>query len=192
MYLYQVLEPVLYRSIDELYENASRNKYRFDDLIGLKTHNENLYYMVLRDSVLHSYTGNLTDSIALFNYYLKLGFKDEAMEIAYSLPDEPSISGHIGKILQVNNYLSEALDFLWKVADTNGEIENQRIKAYMQLKEYEKAEELAANPLLSTNLETMNHRVRLAALLQYPVDEYLCRMDRMIDTQVKMMAAQLV
>lgn len=191
VYLHQVLEPVVSRSADELLANGRRNMYRFDDLIGLKKHNENLYYMVLRDSVLHSYTGNLTDIIALFNYCLKLGFQDKAMEIAYSLPDEPSTIGHIGKILQVNNYAGEALDFLERVAETSGAIENQRIRAYMQLQEYARAEELAAHPLLATNLETMGHRVRLASLLQLPVAEYLKRMDAMLDTQVMMMAAEV-
>ncbi|MFZ5799736.1 MAG: radical SAM protein [Desulfobulbus sp.] len=191
VYLHQVLEPVLHGSVDELHENARRNMYRFDDLFGLKTHNENLYYMVLRDSVLHNYTGNLTDSIALFSYYLKLGFKDQAMEIAWSLPDEPTTIGHIGKILQVNNHAGEALDFLGRVAGTSGELENQRIKAWVQLKEYGQAEELASHPLLATNLETMALSVRLASLLQLPLAEFLRRMDRLLDTQVKMMAAEL-
>lgn len=190
-YLYQVLEPVVYRSVDEMYEQAHRNMYRFEDLFGLKKHNENLYYKVLRDSVLHSFTGNLTDSIALFNYYLKLGFKEKAMDLAFSLPDEPSITGHIGRILLVNNYPEEALDCLEKVAGTSGEMENQRIKAYIQLKEYEKAEEIASHPILSTNLETMNHRIRLASLMQFPVEKYLHRTNRFLDTQVKMMAAQV-
>ena len=189
-YLYQVQEPVRYGSVDEMHELARRNMYRFDDLFGLKKHNENLYYKVLRDSVLHSFTGNLTDCIALFNYYLKLGFKEKAMEIAHSLPDEPSVIGHIGRIFLVNNYPDEALDFLERVAGTSGEMENQRIKAYIQLVEYEKAEDLASHPLLSTNLETMTYRGWLASLLKLPVGEYVQRMNRLLDVHVKMMAAQ--
>lgn len=190
-YLYQVLYPVAYGSVDEMYEQTYRNMYRFDDLFGLKTHNENLYYKVLRDSVLHTFTGNLTDSIALFNYYLKLGFIDKAQDLAHSLPNEPSITGHIGRIFLVNNHLDEAVDCLEQVAGTSGEMENQRIKAYIQLKEYERAEEIASHPILSTNLETMNHRISLASLLQLPVEKYLDRTNRFLDTQVKMMAAEV-
>jgi radical SAM superfamily enzyme YgiQ (UPF0313 family) len=191
VFLYQVLEPVSYSSVEEMLQQARRNMYRFDDLVGLSQNNENLYYMVLRDSVLHSYTGNLTHIVALFNYCLKLGFYDQAMEIAYMLPDQPSVSGHIGRILLVNNYVDEALDFLERAAGISGEIEHHRIKAYMLLKEYGKAEEVAAHPFLATSLETMNYRVRLAALMQLPVEQYLGRMNRLLDAQVKMMAAQV-
>ena len=98
--------------------------YRFDDLVGLSLHNENLYYMVLRDSVLHSYDGNLTNIIALFTFFLKVGFYEDAMEIAHSLPAEPSVSSHIGRILLVNNYVDEALDFLERSAGADGDIES--------------------------------------------------------------------
>ena len=54
-----------------------------------------------------------------------------------------------------------------------------------------KAEEVAAHPFLATSLETMNYRVRLAALMQLPVEQYLGRMNRLLDAQVKMMAAQV-
>ncbi|MFC1837534.1 radical SAM protein [Thermodesulfobacteriota bacterium] len=189
VYLYQVLEPVAYGSVDEMYELGRCNMFRFDDLPGLAKHNENLYYMVLRDSVLHSYTGNLTPIIAIFSYYLKLGFLDKAMEIAHSLPDEPSVTGHIGKIFLVNNYIEEALDFLGRAGSIDPELVHQRIKAYIERKEFKKADELAANPLLSTSLETMNYRVRLASLMQMPLVNYTKRMNRMLDAQVKMMAA---
>ncbi|GAB4336554.1 MAG: hypothetical protein Kow0089_06950 [Desulfobulbaceae bacterium] len=191
VYLHQVLEPVAFGSVEELRATGRRNMYRIDDLPGLKTHNENLYYMVLRDSVLHTYTGNLTDSIALFSFLLKLGFVDQAMDLAWSLPDEPSIIAHVGKILLVNNHPQKALEFLDRVAGSSGEIENQRIKALVRLEQYEKAERLASNPLLATNIETMSHRVRLASMLRLPVEEYLARMERMLDTQARIMAAQV-
>ncbi len=190
-YLYQVLEPVTFGTVAEMAAHGRRNMYRFDDLIGLRNHNENLYYMVLRDSVLHSYTGNLTDIVSLFSYCLKLGFTEKAMDIAHSLPDEPSVLGRIGTILLVNNYPDAALDFLERAAGTSGEVENQRIKAYIQLEDYQKADDLAAHPFLSTSLETMNYRVVLASLMQLPLESYLARVNRLLDAQVKMMAAQV-
>ncbi|MBW2465756.1 MAG: radical SAM protein [Deltaproteobacteria bacterium] len=191
-YLHQVLEPVSYGSVDEMLALSRRNKYRFDDLAGLSRYNENLYYKVLRDSVLHSYTGNLTHIVALFSYFLKLGFYEQAMDIAHSLPDEPSVNGHIGRIFLVNDYVDEALEFLQRPAGINGDMVNQLIRAYMQRQDYEKAEELASDPYLAPSLETMNYRVQLAALMQLPVEKYLTRMNRLLDAQVKMMAAQVV
>ena len=163
--------------------------YRFHDLINLKIHNENLYYMVLRDSVLHSFTGNLTDMMALFNYYLKLGFTDKALDLAYSMPRESSVLGHIGRMLLANELPEEALEFLNQAAGVNADLENQRIKALIKLKRYDEAEAAAANPLLATSLQIMNLRARIASLRQLPVEVYLERLDTLLDAQVKMMHA---
>jgi len=93
-------------------DNSSRNMYRFTELFQLKKYNERLYYMTLRDSVLNSLNGNLNDMLALFDYSLKLGFFEKAMDLAYDLPDEPSIQGDLGRMLQVNDYAEEAFVFL--------------------------------------------------------------------------------
>ncbi len=189
VYLYQVLEPVIFALPEEMGLKAAKNMYRFDDLIHLKMYNENLYYMVLRDSVLHSFSGNLNDMVSLLNYYLKLGFMEKAMDIAYSFPREPLIMGHVGRILQINGFPEEAIEFLLLAADTNEEIENQRIKAHIALKQYREAEEVAGDPRLATSLQTMNLRVKLASLLDLPVPEYLRRLDLLLDSQIKMMRA---
>jgi hypothetical protein len=191
VYLYQVLEPVIFNSVEEMSRKATKNMYRFDDLIHLKIHNENLYYMVLRDSVLHSFSGNINDMVSLLDYYLKLGFMEKAMDIAYSFPREPLIMGHIGRVLQINGCPEEAIDFLLLAADTNEEIENQRIKAHIALKQYREAEEIANDPRLAISLQTMNLRVKLASLLELPVPEYLRRLDLLLDSQIKMMKARI-
>ncbi|MBU0945136.1 MAG: radical SAM protein [Proteobacteria bacterium] len=190
-YLHQVLEPVVYTTIEEMAKKSPRNMFRFDDLFNLKKYNENLYFMVLRDSVLHSYTGNLPHLMALFNYYLKLGFQEKALDLAYSLPQEPSVLGHAGRVLLANDLPEEALEFLQKAADTSAEMENQRLKAHIKLKQYEEAEKIGADPRLATSLQTMNLRVNLASLQQLPVAHYLQRMDQLLDSQVKMMAAEI-
>ena len=189
IYLHKVMEGVYYDNLEEMRSNPIRNMYRFDDLIGLKKYNEPLYYMVLRDSVLHSLTGNLNDMIALFDYSLKLGFVEKAMDLAYSLHKQPAISGYVGRILQVNGYAEEALEFLQPVKGTSAEVENQRIRAYMRLNKFTQAEEVAGNPLLATNLETLNLKVKLAAVANLSIEEYLQRMDSLLDVQVKMAAA---
>ncbi len=191
VYLYQVLEPVIFASAEEMSRKAVKNMYRFDDLVHLKIHNENLYYMVLRDSILHSFSGNLNDMVNLLNYYLKLGFMEKAMDIAYSFPREPLIMGHVGRILQTNGRPEEAIEFLLLAVDTNEEIENQRIKAHMALEQYREAEEIANDPRLATSLHTMNLRVKLASLLELPVREYLRRLDLLLDSQIKMMRARI-
>ncbi|MBU1139899.1 MAG: hypothetical protein KKA76_13035, partial [Proteobacteria bacterium] len=191
VYLHQVLEPVVYTNIEKISEKYPRNMFRFEDLFNLKKHNKNLYFMVLRDSVLHSYTGNLPHLMALFNYYLKLGFKEKALDLAYSLPQEPSVLGHAGRVLLANELPEEALEFLQKAADSSAEMENQRLKAHIKLKQYEEAEKIGADPRLATSLQTMNLRVNLASLRQLPVERYLERMNRLLDSQVKMMAAKM-
>jgi anaerobic magnesium-protoporphyrin IX monomethyl ester cyclase len=190
VFLHQVLDPVVFANPEEMLSANVRNMYRFDNLYSLKKHNENLYYMVLRDSVLHSQSGNLNDIFALFDYNLKLGFMDKALELAYTLPREPSIMGHIGRILQVNDYAADAMEFLDFARDSSAEMENQRIRAYMKLQRYEEAEVIAANPLLVNSLETLDLKVKLAALRGLPLSTYLQRMESFLDIRVKMMAAQ--
>jgi hypothetical protein len=188
VFLHQVLEPVYFACPEDMLTASITNMYRFDDLYGLKKYNENLYYMVLRDSVLHS-MGNLNEMIALFDFYLKLGFLEKALDLAYSLPRDPPIMGHIGRILQVNNYAEEALEFLDPAGESSAEVENQRIRANMKLQRYAKAEAIAANPLLATNLETLDLKVKLAAAGGLPLPVYLQRMDTFLDIRVKMAAA---
>ncbi|MBU0961007.1 MAG: hypothetical protein KKH60_05730, partial [Proteobacteria bacterium] len=64
-------------------------------------------------------------------------------------------------------------------------------KAHIKLKQYEEAEKIGADPRLATSLQTMNLRVNLASLRQLPVERYLERMNRLLDSQVKMMAAKM-
>ncbi len=191
-YLHQVLEPVVYDDFTALHHNPPRNMYRFNDLIGLQKHNENLYYMVLRDSILHVFTGNLNNMLALFNYYLKLGFTEEAMDIAHNLPKEPSVMGHVGRVLLANGLAEDALGFLALAANTSVEMENQRIKAHIKLGQYDEAEKIAFDPKLSTSLQILNQRVTIAALRQLPVADYLERMDKLLDGHVKMMHAKMM
>ena len=190
VFLHQVLEPVTYTDLAEVEQRAPRNMYRFDDLFNLRKHNENLYYMVLRDSILHGYTGNLPHMMALFNYYLKLGFTEKALDLAATLPDEPSVMGHAGRILLANGLPEEALEYLRRAADTSAEMENQRLKAHMALRQWDEAERIGADPRLATSLQTMHLRIRLAALQQLPQDEYLQRMETFLDSQVRMMMAR--
>ncbi len=191
VYLHQVLEPVEYNLLKDVAQKTPRNKYRFNDLFNLKKHNENLYYMVLRDSILHSHTGNLPHMMALFNFYLKLGFKENALELAYSLPHEPSVMVHAGRVLLANDFPEEALEFMRYAEGTSAELENKRIEAHIKLKQYEEAEMIGADPLLATSLQTMNLRVKLASLRQLPIENYLRRVDTLLDSQVKMMAAKM-
>lgn len=189
VYIHKVMEPVRYPDVETMLAEPVHNMYRFDDLIGLKKYNESLYYMVLRDSVLHSLKGNLNDMIALFDYSLKLGLVEKALDLGHSLPKDPHLIGHIGHILQVNGYPLEALDFLEPIEGSSAEVENRRIRAYLQLKEYTRAEEVAANPLLATNLETCHLRVKMAGEGNLPIHKYLQRMDSLLDIQVKMALA---
>lgn len=191
VYVHQVLNPVLHGSLTDMMHNHANNKYRFDDLLNVKKHNEPLYYMVLRDSVLHSLTGNLNDMIALFDYYLKLGFFEKALDLVHSLHFESSLIGHIGKILQINGHGEEALDFLDRVKGDSPEIENQRIRAHIQLQQFNEAEQIAANPLLQNNMETLNLKVKLAERSAAPLPAYLRRVEKLLDVQTRLAHARV-
>lgn len=190
VYIHQVLQPVIHDNLDDLRENNHRNMYRFDQLVNVKKYNEALYYMVLRDSVLHSMTGNMNDMLALFDYYLKLGFYEKALDLAHSLRQEESLYSHIGKMLQVNGLGEDALDFLNRVRGESAEVENQRIRAYMQLGKLDSAEDVAANPLLEHNMETLNLKVKLAEQAVAPLPLYLKRMEAMLEVQTCLAVAR--
>ena len=190
VYIHQVLQPVVHADLHDLKQRYHHNMYRFDQLIDVKKYNEVLYYMVLRDSVLHSMTGNLHDTLALFDYSLKLGFVDKALDLAHSLRQEESLYGHIGKMLQVNGLGEDALDFLNRVQGESAEVENQRIRSYMQLGKFEAAEQVAANPLLIHNMETLNLKVKLAEQAAAPLPLYLQRVDTMLDVQTNLAIAR--
>lgn len=188
-YLHQVLEPVEAEPSPGAARRLPRNKYRFSDLAGLKRHNERLYYLVLRDTVFRDLHHEINDFFALFNFKLKLGFREEARAMCATLPPGSEPARYAGRLLMNSGQAEEAIDLIaTDKLDRDGTID--LIKAYIQTENYQEAERLAASPLLAGDIHALDLRVGLASYLQLPVETYLKRMDELLRHQVAALRAR--
>jgi tetratricopeptide (TPR) repeat protein len=187
VYLHQVLEPVPLANAEELPANGPRNIYRFNDLPALRKQNENLYYLVLRDSMPQKLLQEMTDFLSLLNFYLKLGFRGQAEELLALLPGDGSMHEHAARILLAGNWPEKAHELLHRLADLGTEGTVNLAKALIRMQRYAEAEEVVASPLLSGDIQVLDLRVGLAALRQQPIELYLARMNELIDCQIRYM-----
>lgn len=183
VFLHQVLEPVRAESASEAI-GLPRNKYRFFDLPGLRTHNERLYYLVLRDMVFRDLHLDLTDYFSLFNFRLKLGFLEEVRAMCAILPPGSEAVMYAGRILLASGQAEEAIALL-SSSGQDRDVSIDLIKAHIQAENYQEAERLAAAPHLANDVQALDFRVGLASFLQMPVATYLDRMDAILRHQVQ-------
>lgn len=182
-FLHQVLEPVLAETNQDLPAVLPRNTYRFSDLTALRQHNENLYYLAMRDTAERGLTQDMTDFFKMLDFRLKLGFWEEADAMLQILPPDSDLAGHAGRILLANKRTAEALAFL--SPGGNEETRINRIKALIELERFREAEELAQNPEFSGNIQVLDLLVGLASLQQLPLATYHARMDALLSHQVE-------
>lgn len=186
--LHQVMAPVVIERVEDL-EQAPKNIYHFTDTQGLRQHNENLYYMVLRDTTLHGLSEDLADYLNLINFYLKLGFTDQGLALVDSLVKDPVILGHVAHIFQINGSSQKALEILSVVDGDSHEIQMIRAKSLFDLKKWDEAEGIL-NRIYNDNqsdVSLSNLRVKLAVELNLPIEEYLRRVDAFLDAQIESM-----
>jgi anaerobic magnesium-protoporphyrin IX monomethyl ester cyclase len=181
-HLHQVLEPVAAESANEI-RALPRNKYRFSDLTGLRKHNERLYYLVLRDMIFRDLHHEINDFFALLNFKLKLGFLEEARVMWATLPPGSEPARYAGRLLLTSGRAEEAIGLI-APGKQDREATIDLIKAYIQCKNYQEAERLAASPVLAGDIQALDLRVGLASYLQLPVESYLSRMDELLRHQV--------
>ncbi|MEW6288351.1 MAG: radical SAM protein [Thermodesulfobacteriota bacterium] len=187
VFLHQVMEPVIIDHMDGLPDNPPQNIYRFNDLDGLRKQNENLYYMVLKDSLPQKLMGEMTDFLSLLNFYLKLGFRHQAEPLLDLLPRNDSTMEHTGRILLANSWPEKAYEILNPIAGSSAEAAINCAKALIKLNRYDEAEKIVGSPSLAHDIQALDLRVGLAALRQQPLDIYLDRMDDLIDLQISSM-----
>ena len=188
VYLHQVLEPVRLENPDDLPANGPRNIYRFNDLAALRQQNENLYYLVLKDSLPQKLLQEMTDFLSLLNFYLKLGFRARAEPLLDLLPGDGATLEHAGRILLANSWPEKAHELLSRIAGRSTEGTVNLAKALIKMKRYDEAEHAIASPSLAADIQALDLRVGLASLRQQPADVYLARMNELIDRQVQYMA----
>jgi anaerobic magnesium-protoporphyrin IX monomethyl ester cyclase len=184
-----VLEPVVYRNIAEVRDKPPRNIYRLHDLHGLRQHNEILYFKVLRDALIRDLTQDLTDVICLINLNQKLGFPEKTAALLAALPADDTLYEHLGRIFLANNLPDQAHSILTRIKNPTNNAKIHLAKALIKLERLQEAEQLALDVGLASEVQALDLRVGLAALLHQPLATYLQRMDDLLDLQVKMMAA---
>jgi radical SAM superfamily enzyme YgiQ (UPF0313 family) len=187
IYIHLVQDRVEYTSPAEFLENPPKNIYRFHDLPGLRDNNESLYYMVLKDAVLRDLTQDLTEMIKLIDLLLKLGFRERATALQQMMPDDPTLHAHLGRILLANGLAEEAYQHLTSYGGLTNEVAINRAKALIKLKRFQEAEAIAMEPNLANEIQALDLRVGLAALLKLPVARYLDKMDDLLERQIALM-----
>ncbi|MEW6220867.1 MAG: hypothetical protein AB1634_15225, partial [Thermodesulfobacteriota bacterium] len=187
VYPHLVLEPVAVDSLAALAAFSRRNLYRFTDLVSLREHNENLCYLVLRETALRGLTQDMTDFFSLMSYYLRLGFRERVEEMLPLLPGDPDSRLHAGRLFLAAGLHEQALALLPSPGQGDAMALIQRIKALIHLERLAEAETLAADPRLAVDVQGLDLRVGLATLQGLPTSTLLARLDALIDRQVEAM-----
>jgi len=187
VFLHQVMEPVIMEHMDALLDKPPQNIYRFNDLEELRKQNETMYYMVLKDSLPQKLIQEMTDFLSLINFYLKLGFRQQAEPLLDLLPRNGSTLEHAGRILLADSWPEKAYELLSTIADSSTEAATNCAKALIKLKRYDEAEKIVGSPALSHDIQALDLRVGLASLRQQPLEIYLERMDDLLDRQISYM-----
>ncbi len=184
--LHQAMEPITLERAEDLIQ-APRSIYRLMDTMGLRQHNENLYYMVLRDTVLRSLTEDVVDYLSLINFYLKLGFIDLGLSLAHQLPQDSMLLGHVAHILRINSLPKKAMDVLSSVGGASDGIQLIRAQSLFDLNRYQESEDILNGFGIPGNVQFLDLRVQLAVQLRLPIETYLKRVEELLDAKIESM-----
>ncbi len=133
--------------------------------------------MVFRD--LHH---EINDFIALLNFKVRLGFIEEARAMCQAMPPGSEAARYAGRLLLTAGRAKEAIELL-APGKPNREAAIDLIKAYIQSERFQEAEQLAASPQLTDDIQALDLRVGLASYLRLPVATYLERMEALLHHQ---------
>lgn len=185
---HQVFTPVIINDLASL-RNARQPRYRLADLTGLRKHNINLYYMVLRDTSLHALTQDMTEYFLLMEFYLKLGFSAEAESLARSLKQEPAFLLTSARLFRNNGLSRTALNLLVPVAGADEAVELLRAQSLFDCGEYSKAERIASGLNHVNKIELRDLQVKLSARLRDPIETYLERFEGLLEARTSTLLA---
>ena len=184
--LRQAMVPVIIERIEDLAE-APKNIYWFSEAEVLRESNENLYYMVLKNTALRALSEDLADYLNLINFYLKLGFIEKGLALINNLPENPIILGHVAHIFYINGLPQKALDILKSVQGVGDNIELIRAKSLFDLKKWDEAEKALNKIYDRNNVRLTELMAKLAIEKNLSVEEYLERFDAFLDVQIESM-----
>jgi hypothetical protein len=181
------MEPVTVEGYEALDNEAPRNDYQIRELAALRQHNINLYYKVLRAGKMGEQGTDMADSLMLVNLYLKLGFVDQAKEVALTLRENAVVFTHAAHIFRQNGRPHEALELLDRGIQ-DGQMEQMvRAEALFELNRLEECEELVKEMVMPHNVTLADLRVKLAAQLMLPIETYLEREEALLDAKAHAM-----
>ena len=183
IYLHHTMEPIIVENYEGFDNEPLHNVYQIEDLAALRQHNINLYYKVLRTRNISGESTDMADALMLVNLYLKLGFKDPAINIARSFRDDAVILAHAAHIFCKNSEPGTALKLLDE-GGQDGQMEQMiRAEALFELNRLEESEALANDMVLPHNVPLADLRVRLAAHMLLPIETYLERAQALLDAK---------
>ncbi len=185
VYLHHVLRPVKLERMEDLETCAPRNIYRLQDLPSLQQYSEKLYYLVLRETSLPALSREITDYLNLFGFYIKLGFRQRALDMAGRIPMEPGLAGHMAKLLRSGGMAEEALEVVEAADSMDGQLQLIKAQCLFDLKRWDEAERTAGQFSDSGDEEILDLRVKLARRLALPVKEYLRRVNGLLECRVR-------
>jgi radical SAM superfamily enzyme YgiQ (UPF0313 family) len=187
IYLHHTMEPIIMENYEGLDNELLQNVYQIEDLAALRQHNIHLYYKVLRTRNLDGQNTDMADALMLVNLYLKLGFKDLALNIVRSFRDNAVVFTHAAHIFRQNGQAREALELL-EEGGGGGQMEQMiRAEALFELDRLEESEALANDTALphKVPLPLADLRVRLAARLMLPIQTYLERAQALLEARTQ-------
>jgi hypothetical protein len=185
--VYHTMEPVTVESLEDLDEQKLSNDYEIADTEGLRQHNINLYYRVVRGIAVDRPEIDMTDCLMLINLYLKIGFVDQAMAVAHKLVENPVVLTHAAHIFRTNGQPENALELLKSIKQDGPRVQLIRAEALFDLNKPEESEKIAEDMQLTTNVQLADLRVKLAARLALPIETFLQREEVLLDAKTQAM-----
>jgi hypothetical protein len=132
-------------------------------------------------------TMDMTDSLMLINLYLKLGFVDQAIDIAGGLVDNPVVLTHTAHVFRSNDQPGKALELLDGAKEVGPRARLIRAEALFDLDRLEESEETVKEMKLTNNVELAELRVNLAARLALPIETFLEREEVLLEAKTQAM-----
>jgi radical SAM superfamily enzyme len=185
VHVHYVMEPITIEKRENLDEEALRNVFELEDTEALRQHNINLCYKALCGAVLRGQATDVTGSLMLTNFYLKLGFVDLAAAVVGELPDDPVVLTHTAHVFRTNGQPEMALRFLDGAEDEGPRAQLIRAEALFDLNRLDESEEIVKRMKLTNNVQLAELRVNLAARLALPIETFLEREEVLLDAKIQ-------
>jgi radical SAM superfamily enzyme YgiQ (UPF0313 family) len=184
VHVHHTMEPVSVLSFEELGKLSLHNEYALEDIDGLRQHNINLYYRVLRESDVRGRPPQqMADCLMLMNLHLKLGFVDRAAVVAGSVSNNPMTLTHTAHIFRMNAEPQRALDLLERTGQNGPRKRLIRAQCLFDLNRLAESEAMVKDMELPNDMQLAALQVELAIRLCLPIETFLERQEALLDAR---------